>query len=491
MDLRVDQSVADAFRTIALDNRYYPAIVAHDVEISYERLWLICLRFAEKLRERGVGRQSLIALDTTDMTVSLAMLFATSMRGARMVTAGKTLARSKLFAPTHFFRSPDASGSSIIPFQLIDSDWLPGKNEDATREIHDLNAFTDPDEPWLYLHSSGSTGHPKYFALSQRVALARTLAVSEDFEYRRSCVASVVKYTSRPFYSRALATLLNAGMLVEGAHTGLWQRAGVNLVFGPARQILTFLDGQIISPRIARAEVSGARLSREELVQLLASFERVTDVYGSGETNKAYSTTYELKQNKITVVDAGPAIGSKVEVIDENDQLCPPGKIGRIRIQNDYSVSGYIGDTQKRVEDFRDGFFYPGDRAMRSSEGVLSILGREDDVANIGGLKIDLNLVDTMIATVPGVRDAISIQNPRLDKADELVAYVEFESPDLRYEISQIITNTLDTRLGLPFVPRNIHAIDTVPRALDGTPLRARCREMLIEATGRPTEKTT
>lgn len=77
-----------------------------------------------------------------------------------------------------------------------------------------------------------------------------------------------------------------------------------------------------------------------------------------------------------------------VEIIDEFCMNCAVGQEGQLRVRlTEIDCNGYLDDTEASAQVFRDGFFYPGDMAVRRSDGRIRILGRTDDVVNLRGLK--------------------------------------------------------------------------------------------------------
>jgi acyl-CoA synthetase (AMP-forming)/AMP-acid ligase II len=106
--------------------------------------------------------------------------------------------------------------------------------------------------------------------------------------------------------------------------------------------------------------------------------------------------------------------GVRVEAVDERGAVVPPGEMGRLRVKTKWMSLGYLDDPEATARKFRDGWFYPGDVAVIGPGGELKILGRADDLINIGGKKYlpagleDLLMKhaiagDVAVASLPGV----------------------------------------------------------------------------------------
>jgi len=78
---------------------------------------------------------------------------------------------------------------------------------------------------------------------------------------------------------------------------------------------------------------------------------------------------------------------------------------GEIGVQVPGMPADYHGPDAGQGTRFRDGFFWPGDRA-RLANGRLYVEGRTDDIINFGGRKVSPELVEAALLEFPGVREA-------------------------------------------------------------------------------------
>ncbi len=475
-----ETTLGAAFRAVAAENRAFPAFLSEHRMLSYADFWAITERFAARMHERGIARGALVALNTNDPVVSLATLLATSLLGARMIVASKVLATTRVVRPSHFLKSPDVQGSKNVPFETIDASWFPGEGRVTFTPEPFHEGPEDLGEPWLYLHTSGTTGQPKFITLSQRVVRDRTAAITGDFPYRQTTMVSLFGYASRPFLARAMGALLNACTIVDTMDRGVWLRAGVNLVVASPDAAGRFLADARLPAKIARIEVSGAKLTDPVRDLLLQSFETVTDIYGASETNKTYRNLHALNADGSRSVK-GLRLDSVVEIVDSAGQPCPPGVMGTVRVRNGYLAPGYMNDPEATARHFRDGWFYPGDFALWGDNDTLDVIGREDDVINIGGQKINALLVDMVIASVPGVRGAAAFKNPKPGAADEVLAFVEFDDNADQDRCLAEAEALCQAKLGFVFSPKALRPIDRIPRNDDGAPQRLLCQQVLLQ----------
>jgi len=103
----------------------------------------------------------------------------------------------------------------------------------------------------------------------------------------------------------------------------------------------------------------------------------------------------------------------EVQIVDQQDMILPPGKQGRVRVKSPYMVCKYevlTANKVDRTDEFKDGWFYPGDLGVLSADGFLAILGRESEIANFGGYKISLVDIEAELMKVSGINDITAIK---------------------------------------------------------------------------------
>lgn len=84
-----------------------------------------------------------------------------------------------------------------------------------------------------------------------------------------------------------------------------------------------------------------------------------------------------------------PADWRVVRVLKTDGRECRPGEEGELAVGlTDVDCTGYLGDPETSRKFFRNGYFFPGDLAVKRSDGRIKILGRISDVLNVAGNKI-------------------------------------------------------------------------------------------------------
>lgn len=84
-----------------------------------------------------------------------------------------------------------------------------------------------------------------------------------------------------------------------------------------------------------------------------------------------------------------PADHARVDIVTEEGAPCGTGEEGFLRIAtSEIDATAYLDNDRASAGVFREGYFYPGDMAVRRADGKVRILGRVSDVINLRGNKV-------------------------------------------------------------------------------------------------------
>lgn len=449
-----------------------PALCFPDRAFTHEQVRRLGAAFATRMAANGIGPASVVNVATQEASVAVAALLGAARLGACVIQIGEGARPPEELSVTHTLLAEGETAMIRGRSVIVEANWSPAENAETG-----ISA-ADPDAPWLYVHTSGTTGLPKFVALSQRMVVDRSRAVSDDFPTDGRAVL-LYPVGSRPWLARTFAILVNGGTLCSGLAPEEWAAQRIDLVSGSRAQFRAVLDAGL-AVRLARAEVIGARLPRTEARQLLAVFETVDDTFGSSETSKCLSTLWRMDPGG-EVVATGKLRDSAVELVDAAGQPVSAGNDGILRIRNGYMVkNGYVGDPVATAEAFRGGWFYPGDVASLDVAGVFQFRNRMDHIVNIEGEKINAYAVDMVFLATRGIRDAIVFRNPKPDAIDELFAFVVFDQQANRIQAIESAKYAIRERFGDHLVPRVIRPVAGIPRKQDGTPDRKACADIIL-----------
>ena len=129
---------------------------------------------------------------------------------------------------------------------------------------------------------------------------------------------------------------------------------------------------------------------------------RIYDAYGS--TELGFVAISKIINGIVEGLVISPEV--KLEIVDSDNKVLPRGETGVVRYAKANMTKRYINSEEATNESFQNNFFYPGDLGFLDALGRLHIIGRTNDVINLGGVKIRPEIVEEIALRVPGVTDA-------------------------------------------------------------------------------------
>ncbi len=140
-----------------------------------------------------------------------------------------------------------------------------------------------------------------------------------------------------------------------------------------------FLHNLLLETKINVIRVIGAELAIHHRRYICANIaNKVINSYSSnefGQVGQVNDDGYCYIYPKVNV-----------KIVDENLNSLPFEECGRIAVQSPQVINQYI-DNKLNKNHFKDGFFISNDYGFLQSPSKLKVLGRVDNLLNIGGIK--------------------------------------------------------------------------------------------------------
>ena len=119
-----------------------------------------------------------------------------------------------------------------------------------------------------------------------------------------------------------------------------------------------------------------------------------------------------------------PFLGSKVKILDDNDNEVPAGAMGEICFHENTTVEQYWKKPEETAETFKNGWYHTGDMGKVDEEGYIYILDRKKDIIVTGGENVSSRDVENVILTHPAVLECAVIGVPSEKWGEEVRALV-------------------------------------------------------------------
>jgi len=350
---------------------------------------------------------------------------------------------------------------------------------------------TRASDPALVYYTSGTTGPPK--------------AVLHDHAYTWSH-----RYTAEFWLG-----VRGEDRVWTTSDTG-WAKAAYGVIFGPwsAGAEVFMYDGRFepsrelallaeIQPRVfcapptefrllVKQDLSDLRLPRlrecvsageplnPEVIRAWRDATGITirDGYGQTETILLVGN---FPGNPVRPGSMGlPMPGHRVEIIDEQGRILPPGEVGDIALSGSPPslFRGYWKDEAASQGARRGRWYVTGDRGYRDQDGYFWFVGRADDVIISAGYRIGPFEVESALIEHPDVLEAAVVGAPDPDRGSIVKAFVV-----LRPGISggaPLVKRLQDhvKSVTAPYkYPRRIEFIDELPKTVSGKIRRVELRQ--------------
>lgn len=456
----------------------HPAIVEGDRTISYAELYDLMRRGAATLRGKGIGKGDRVLVAGFNKTDLILCILAAMAVGAPVMPvsfAEEDIASvARYFEPKIILLQSDHPQSQHIAtdFASLPISTLSDAN------AGDIASLTYDDIGLLILTSGTTQGHRRGTLLSHRA-----LSGSAEYMNHRLGIDDTVRdLVTSPLehgfgMGRVRCTLHAGGTVV--VQSVLFSPAVVveglaahkcNMLSAPVVTVGMLLENErdgllALSDQIRWIELGSSHLKpahRRTLFEILPH----TRCFIS------YGLTEAIRCTFLEINDAGPKIDSvgkptswtRVRIVDDEDNPVPPGQEGHIQVDGVNKASGYYGYPEAWTEKQSGPWLYSGDIGTMDEDGFLTFVGRDDDMINVGGLKVAPEEVETELAALLSGTTYSVAQIPDPVGIEGAVPGLFFETEGAAPVDLGVVREHLRKRLPEFKIPRSIYALPRFPR---------------------------
>ena len=185
--------------------------------------------------------------------------------------------------------------------------------------------------------------------------------------------------------------------------------------------------------------------------------------------------TIPLKPGSATL----PIPGLNIEVVDEDGNEVEPETKGSLIIKNPWPgmLLGLWKDTEKYKDVYWSKFeslYYPGDYAIKDSDGYLWLLGRSDDVLKVAGHRIGTAELESSIVSHRDVAESAVCGIPDEVKGESIIAFVMLKENvnTTEDELRSELRDTIRTQIGPIATPSQFYIVNKLPKTRSGKIMR-------------------
>lgn len=424
------------------------ALLSQDGQIlTFAKLERTVSVLTARLRAEGLGPGQRVALLTDNRALRIALMLALARLGPETALIASAAALARLGVEVDAaIRFADQSGDGARRSIVFSQDWLDGEPDRAPLS-------TPPGK--LILSTSGSTGAPRYVRMRPETYLNLVHHHGDGTGESLGPVLVTIPDSS-PF---SIYLLLRA---FQGGHgfTGMSPTGAQSLVeaerFGVREMMVTPLALNELVSAAERGAPKGdlARIVVFGSVAEGSLLARAEDAFGCGVYICVGAT--EIGQTSFGRFDRVHYVTGwsgrplrRIELRIAAGEGDHGGGRLLLRAPPEDRVEGYLGGPP--VYD-ADGWFDSGDIARLTSDGVLTIEGRADNVINLGGAKYAAERVEAVAGQCPGVSMCAAVRlDPPGAGAPELglavVASTGFDAAHLKALLAQKLRTSATIRV--------------------------------------------
>ena len=357
-----------------------------------------------------------------------------------------------------FSLNSDMSGTFLENIKTQNTSFVP-----IERKKNDIASI---------LYTSGTTGRSKGAMLSHNNLFSNTRELFKIWKFNEN---DALLHALPIYHIHGLFVACNL-CLISGAKIHFIQKFQTEKVieYLPKSTVMmgvpTFYTRLLESKKLNSQITENIRVFISGSAPLLSEthkeFEKVTghkilERYGMTETNMNTSNPYDGERRAGTVGIPLPGINIRITDPETNVKLGSE-KIGMIEIKGENIFEGYWTMEEQTKDSFTvDGYFITGDLGKFSSDGYLSIIGRNKDLIISGGLNIYPKEIEVVIDGINYVKESAIIGIPHKDFGEAVLAIVVANNEKIS---ETTIMKVIQTKLAKFKQPKKIIFVSELPR---------------------------
>lgn len=451
------------------------AIITPDLVVDYKTLWDLVTSMSTLLKSKGVKRGDRIMLEGSHTVEFAVCCYAIHLCEAVHVPIENGIPEERVLEISNQIR-PTMILTGNNPISCLGESLTSLSFEELNCQFPEGNMLQE------ILFTTGTTGTSKGVMVTHRAQMNMCNSQNAVLNYSKDNVWLLPTPMNHAAALRKMHMSMVKGssvLLIKGFTdlnklfrcikeykvTSLYlPPAGIRYILTIAAKELAKFNNQLDFIYSSSATLPGG--DKEKLIQILPDV-RKFDAYGGSEVGAVCYIDYNaVKMDSRCVGKPNPGVelfivNDDFERIDSSEE-CP----GIIAIKSNTVTAGYWDEPELTAETIIDGVIFMSDLGYLDDEGYLYLVGRRDDVINIGGFKVAPTEIEEVALRLPAVADCACV--PYDDKYLGRVIKLFVETSEGSTLDSPEITKILETKLESYKVPRLIESIDNIPRTYNG-----------------------
>lgn len=458
-------------------------------DYSYLEILKRTNKTANYFKSKGIKKNQVVAIDLNKDIDFVICVFALMKLHATCLIIGENIIHSNFD-----FYINDANISHLICYSKCElCDYVNIINFDITdcEKYYELEMHTcaedSIDDIAFIFYTSGTTGMPQKVGISHGnilndtcVETARPVLELEDIFLLTSPKTSL-RITGEIFYpffagvKNVICTDETSRNIKEILSIMIEEKITVFFAVPTMLRELVKFKEFWKKNSLRMIQSLGESLDTELLKKLLdETSATIYNVYG--QTEAGMCSTYAISKDDVIIYCGLPVPNRNLYILNENKELVD------VNIEGDIYIGGkYLNYKNLNIGggiNFEGDVLYcTGDRGYITETGMLGHCGRNDDVCKIGGMKINLNDVTSVVLQIDEVKNALSF-----DYKTQTSHYIVcvYETKGRNFISRKEIINQIDKKLPQYMIPSRFICVDKMPVNSSGKLNRTEIKEIAI-----------
>jgi len=457
------------------------AVCFKDTAVTYGELTKRVVGMASLLRSMGIEKGQRVMLNAVSKPEYIAGFLAIQYIGAVTVAVDKYAKLENIYGIW------EAAQAECF---LADGKKLPeGIRNVSLKKLYEGSVpgqgavdYVKPEEGQLceLLFTTGTTGKPKGAMLSYRCIYANMLNTCNGVRMRESDIVLNPLPLNHSFGMRVLRSTLYLGATVvlqngftfaKEIETNIKQHhctamacvpASMEVIYRQMQEQFAPIIGQL---RYIEFGAGSVNVDMKKKLLALLPDTRLYNTWGSTETGGAVFLDITNHPDKLASIGR-PLEGIEVKAVDPDGNEVAAKDMetaGRMILHGRMRMEGYWNEPELTAETIQGDWLYTNDLIYIDDDGFIFMLGRADDIINVGGEKVSPIEVENIAQEYGGVRECacIGVHDPEGIVGQVPVLYVAAENGMVDEDA---LLKYLARRMEKYKLPQEFIQVDKLPR---------------------------
>ena len=414
-----------------------PALIFKKETVSYGELGMRVKNFASILAQKEIHSQDRVMISALSKPEYITALLAVQFLSATAVPIDKTAKPENVNAifkssqAALYLTDRTANLDGALPLLSLKDTYARSGNENFSESTLSCRE-SDGEAIAEILFTSGTTGVPKGVMLSNRAISSIIMHTWSGIGMREDDIILNALPLNHSFGMRVLRSALNGGATVvlqngfsfaKEIETNINEHHCTGMICVPASMEVIYRQMREKLPEILGKlryiEFGAGSLSYDMKKKLLREIPQteIHNTWGSTETGGALFLNVTKYPEKLTSIGRC-ADDIEIRILKEDGNEATAADIdtaGRMVLKGDMHMSGYWNNPDETSKALQSGWIYTNDLVYRDEDGFIYMLGRADDIINVGGEKVSPLEVENIAQEYEDVRECacIGVKDPK------------------------------------------------------------------------------